>query len=120
MRPIDADALENKIKGWKNRLNPRFYRSDFITKDALVCVQEYISDAPTLDYAPKWISVKDRLPKTNELVLCIGSKGGMFLGCILFDNPVPGSEIYHFHVPNARQGRCATHWMPLPESPKEE
>lgn len=73
-----------------------------------------------IEFAHTWISVMDRLPKTNDLVLCVGSQGGMFIGCILLDNTVSSSETYHFHVPNARHGRCATHWMPLPKAPEEE
>ena len=59
IRPIDANELAKEIDGWSNRLNPGFYRSDLIVRDALVCVQDYIAEASTLDYAPvrhgKWI-----------------------------------------------------------------
>ena len=68
----------------------------------------------------EWISVKDRLPEKDKLVLCVGKKGGMFLGEI---HPflVGGerNEVYCY-VPNSRQGRYATHWMPLPQPPKGE
>lgn len=64
----------------------------------------------------KWIPVTERLPEKGNLVLCIGKKGGMFLasGMTLFSD---GS--CWCSVPNARSGRNATHWMPLPEPPKE-
>lgn len=66
---------------------------------------------------PKWISVKERLPEDHVLVLCIGARGGMFLGRSphLFSD---GSA--YFVVPNARTCRYATHWMPPPEPPKGE
>ena len=50
----------------------------------------------------KWIPVSDRLPEKDELVLCVGKKGGMFLGEI---HPflVGGerNEVYCY-VPNSR------------------
>jgi len=64
----------------------------------------------------EWINVKTHLPPINTLVLCIGAKGGMFLGessCVfLRDN-----ETCYMNVPNSRGGRYATYWMPLPEKP---
>lgn len=64
----------------------------------------------------QWIPVTERLPERGHLVLCIGKKGGMFLasGMTLF----PDGSCW-CSVPNARNGRNATHWMPLPEPPKE-
>jgi hypothetical protein len=68
----------------------------------------------------EWISVKDRLPEKDELVLCVGKKGGMFLGEI---HPflVGGerNEVYCY-VPNSRSGRYAICWMHLPDPPKGE
>lgn len=73
-------------------------------------------DTPAVD-AVEWISVKDRLPDENTLVLCAGAKGGMFLGKIRWIYEEDGTA--YCHVPNARSGRSATHWHPLPEPPKE-
>jgi hypothetical protein len=121
MRPIDADALVSDIESARNMFFHSPYERRF-HEDRIEFALNMVEDVPTIDYVPRqqWISVKDRLPETNKLVLCVGAKGGMFLGEILFKNPVAGSEIYHFFVPNARQGRSATHWMPLPQPPKEE
>ena len=65
---------------------------------------------------PRWISVEESLPEVGTLVLCMGAKGGMFLGEFSF--AIDGHPVY-FHVPNARNGRGAKYWMPLPEPPKE-
>ena len=65
-----------------------------------------------------WVSVRDRLPEPDRLVLCAGSKGGMFLGM----NPSRFGDVStaHFNVPNARYGRYATHWTPIPAPPVKE
>ena len=66
--------------------------------------------------APRWISVEESLPEAGTLVLCMGAKGGMFLGKFSF--AIDGYPVY-FHVPNAGNRRGAKYWMPLPEPPKE-
>lgn len=53
-----------------------------------------------------WHRIDDEEPPENVLVICQGQHGGMFLG-------------YHvgcgyFNVPNARGGRYAVAWHPLP------
>ena len=66
----------------------------------------------------RWIPVTERLPEEDVLVLCIGAKGGMFLGYPRFVYKDDGFA--YTRVPNARGSRHATHWMPLPEAPKGE
>ena len=75
------------------------------------------ADATDNNVGCKWIPVTERLPEDDVLVLCVGSRGGMFLG----RNPNLFSDgTAYFAVPNARSCRYATHWMPLPEMPKGE
>jgi len=64
----------------------------------------------------EWISVKDRLPEKNEIV------GYVFDGTIRFDVYYPGFcgsfesvNDFGFFVSE----KNITHWMPLPELPKE-
>lgn len=66
----------------------------------------------------EWISVKDRLPEMNKTVLIVRS-GSVEIG---FYN----AKDKRFYVPNesAFDGwpipvDGVTHWMPLPEPPKE-
>ena len=65
----------------------------------------------------RWIPVTEKLPEDGVLVLCIGARGGMFLG----RSPSLFSDgTSYFAVPNSRSCRYGTHWMPLPEPPKGE
>ena len=60
--------------------------------------------------SPQWISVKDRLPDEGKYVLVWESQG--FAYC---DEMICG--IWNI---GANNGAIITHWMPLPEPPKEE
>lgn len=69
----------------------------------------YMLDTPhpiRLVEEPKWISVKERLPKEKEHVL-IWIKGL----CIIIDWIVNGKWVVSDEI--------VTHWMPLPEPPIE-
>lgn len=63
----------------------------------------------------EWISVKDRLPEDRVPVLTYGRKGSIGIEFVT-DCSRTGHGIYFY-------ARCGdykpTHWMPLPEPPKE-
>ena len=67
----------------------------------------------------EWISVKERLPEVNKLVLCYRYNPsqyriGFYIGANYTEDVAAfrnTNEIFSFGV---------THWMPLPEPPKEE
>ena len=97
-----------------------------VDKDELIKAMQYDRDQYSKGYtngynagynADKWISVEDMLPNKEELVLCIGAKGGMFLGDRL--SLSWNGKYAYAHVPNSNSGRHAIYWMPLPEPPKE-
>lgn len=64
----------------------------------------------------RWIPVTEQKAPEGELVLCVGAKGGMFLGKMSSWQTATDGSVY-CSVPNARGGRSATHWMPLPDAP---
>lgn len=68
----------------------------------------------------EWISVKDRLPEEGEYVLCV-LKGSNYGGKIQVCKFVPADKFkdkpYFEHFRNGFPS--VTHWMPLPQSPKE-
>lgn len=67
----------------------------------------------------EWISVKDRLPEKEKLVLCCKNKSNLlFIGKCLDATYAEGVQAF------VDVGRWlsvgVTHWMPLPEPPKGE
>lgn len=71
---------------------------------------------------PEWIGVKDKLPGDEKEVLAYygfnnaedGDLGMMFMGVLRYFafDPEP-------HWQHAGMNLVVTHWMPLPEPPKE-
>lgn len=67
---------------------------------------------------PRWIPVTERLPEPmHEYVLCCGGKGSQFVGWV-FGGIIKNEKARAFQL--GGKGRYITHWMPLPEPPKEE
>lgn len=60
---------------------------------------------------PKWIPVSERLPEDDVFVLNCNDHGNIVIGKI-----IGGTWWYKYF---SYQGQV-THWMPLPEAPKEE
>lgn len=103
-------------------------------------VLRIVDEAPSVDVEPanmmleadrmRWISVKDRLPELDQdvLVYAKGKEDG-FLDC----THIVISQRYTFHIfewdkgveewqapwPYFNRNYEVTHWMPLPELPKE-
>ena len=96
MRPIDADALKKDLS--------RFY-------DGEVVARQLIDEQPTVD---DWISIKDRLPERGTRCLIYAAQGKAHYTSIANFNG------YYFGLSGRRAYWKVTHWMPLPEPPKEE
>ena len=66
------------------------------------------------DGKPKWIPVTERLPEKGEIVLACGKRhatSGMFQGASRND-----PKWWHWKGNTLKE---VTHWMPLPDAPKE-
>jgi len=66
----------------------------------------------------EWISVKDKLPEEDEMmILFYSTEGGVCSG-----NYEVEEEVYYSldYIGGAGYRKSVTHWMPLPEPPKEE
>ena len=87
--------------------------------DRIGCVQELHRDTLAMvqqleAQAPKWISVEERLPEDCGEVLFV-LYGRVYLGDYLWNEAfeTPAGSVFF-------AGEAVTHWMPLPEPPKEE
>jgi len=87
-------------------------KDDLVQKILSICKQE-LEDAK-----PKWISVKDKLPEPHEKVIA-GLENGwnILLGVVDLHNKW---LVYYTDGLNEAQTNLVTHWMPLPEVPKEK
>ena len=63
-----------------------------------------------------WIPVKERMPEDDRRVLVVGPRGGMAIGRKDYK---PTGDRAWFSVGDGRI-MAATHWMPLPDPPKEK
>ena len=66
----------------------------------------------------EWISVKDRLPEDDQVVLCYKAERGVRIGKHLAATYADGVSAFKDCGRDYAFG--ATHWMPLPEPPKGE
>lgn len=66
----------------------------------------------------KWIPVTERTPGDKQNVLCVGARGGMFVGWVCDYCERDNGKAMAFA--NGSDGRYITHWMPLPKPPQKE
>lgn len=70
----------------------------------------------------EWISVKDRLPECGEKCLAVlNTIFGSYVDLFIYTNDILTNEPGFYCIYNLyyRMDKV-THWMPLPEPPKEE
>lgn len=85
-------------------------------------IETFKIDENTIGVRPKWISVKERMPPNSVYVL------------VAVYDPRPNVEMYFIEIAermnnnwfDGKDGDCiaskhssVTHWMPLPDEPKE-
>lgn len=119
MRPIDADALYDRVSSFTGMFTDEI---DFTVN--LYHVLACIDVAPTIEQ-PTWISVKYRLPEramsiagkrtcpTSDEVLAFTSRGWIYIAEYSY------SDGKWYELCEDERILEVTHWMPLPEPPKE-
>lgn len=70
-------------------------------------VADYLLDSGVT--AHEWISVKDRLPKNDEIVIICTDKNFIYAGELIGDT---------WFLDNDSWTATVTHWMPLPQPPR--
>ena len=115
---IEREAISEEIRKYYYKNPPNFSYGEGFDR-GLDRAQRAILDAPAADVAPvqKWISVKDRLPEAGGYVVCIAKRNpfSRFMPIVAkiekngWVNPI--TEQYISDV---------SHWMPIPEPPKEK
>lgn len=116
MRMIDADALLEKLP-----VHPDGGLRSVRDECLMLRVRQTVENTPTIDLPDAlraagwkeegWISVKDRLPEMYGDYLTYTREGNVwpyFFSSGIFENTLGFSV------------DTVTHWMPLPEPPKEE
>lgn len=73
---------------------------------------EYLQIAEYLEQVPRWVSVKDELPKTIEDVIVVDENDFVFSAYYL-------NESWYFAFTAENIPNRVTHWMSLPQPPKE-
>jgi hypothetical protein len=123
MRLIDADALDKRIY-------EEIPIKEFGTVKRMARMREIVGEAPTVG---GWISVKDRLPEAAgyECLVCAVNENynqtHVFTAHTGYGEPGWWTSNVHYmsraKSPTDNSLHPAlkvTHWMPLPEPPKEE
>lgn len=115
MRLIDDDVLKAAINRETQGIQMMIGSGD---------VLGIIDEQPTVEPVRQWISVKDRLPEKNGQYIVFGCSDAMkkFLpDCIpiwICDYSERNGGWYSIEM--NRTIDYITHWMPLPEPPKED
>lgn len=81
--------------------------------------QDLLDRINAIPAASPWHRVEDGLPGPHEYVLCCGKKGGCFVGWTLDNADVVKANGHGRAFVHGGNARTFTHWMPLPEPPKE-
>jgi hypothetical protein len=138
---IEREALEQGLRQHfdtiYNEDGKLLYSDHICTAEDCEDLLKFIKQFPTADVVPvEWISVKDRLPKTNGKYLCTSyykSTNSLHINLYWFTKDFYKLDRFDFSDKKGvggfwdsddEWGIChhenVTHWMPLPEPPKAE
>ena len=112
----------NQIKQGLAGCKPGRCAPDCPYGDMIGCVQTMHQDTLALiqqleAQVPKWISVEERLPEDQRSVLTVNGHGEIRIMGLWSKR---GDEWTWVHNDRMMHYNDITHWMPLPEPPKED
>lgn len=84
--------------------------TDRIFIDRIIDELENLPSSPNICIHPQWIPVFERLPE-NDTAVIVATDNGMVFQCLY---AYDGWDLWDGYTVNI------THWMPLPEPPKED
>lgn len=84
--------------------------TDRIFIDRIIDELENLPSSPNICIHPRWTPVSERLPEDNTAVIVATDNGMVFQCLYAYD----GWDLWDGYKVNI------THWMPLPEPPKED
>ena len=130
---ISRGKLMDKIDQWANQVKGGIHPTDRIVWDVLEGVTDTIYDEEAIEAEPKWISVKEKLPEAEgNYLVCSEFADIRNLKIMTFALNLESVDEYCF-AGEKRPGwwdfdgetgnyewSHVTHWMPLPELPKED
>ena len=111
MRLIDADALIAKAYIMQE---PNGFIHSVVTERQIV-------NAPTIEAATQWIPVTERLPEKTGTYIVTTQTGAVTTARFYEARSIPAQmwrEAYD-RPASWQSNRKVTHWMPLPEPPKD-
>ena len=79
--------------------------------DCMMNENRCINTSADVEPVQEWISVEDRLPKEDEIVIICTDKNFIYAGELIGDT---------WFLDNDSWTATVTHWMPLPQPPKGE
>lgn len=124
----DVKKIVRDLHSWNvygqsvERCNTELAAADLIEhlsveQDALVLeIEKLRTELESAKYG--WISVEDRLPELGERVIVLNKWGHVNDKKLRKD--LYGDKIARFAPDGLLPGKDVTHWMPMPEPPKEE
>lgn len=121
---FDAVARTSAIAVFEDELKTRSdgYVEHLAHGGKADCGEEFHLDALYMAIAalreqPRWISVEERLPEKYKFVLCYKdgkTRIGYYIGAEYVKGVAAFADCGHNH------SFGVTHWLPLPDAPKEE
>lgn len=123
MRPVDADKVIENIDEWLDSVGYATVGKGLSYYGELIgCVDETPTITPS-----DWVSVEDRLPSGNGRYIVCACDANEPLNEQIWGDTVVICAEYYDKCWTWYEGICeydldglVTHWMPLPEPPKED